>query len=72
VAWVLVRLRLRLLVNGLQVGTQQVLSLVLGSIFGLVAAILALAILIAAATDEGWHDAVVVFLAVVSSIRGAR
>jgi ABC-2 type transport system permease protein len=65
VAWVLVRLRLRLLVNGLQVGTQQVLSLVLGSIFGLVAAILALAILIAAATDEGWHDAVVVFLAVV-------
>jgi ABC-2 type transport system permease protein len=64
VARVLLRLRLRLLANSLQLGAQQASSFVLGTLFGLVGGLIAMALLIAASTDDGWHDAVVVFLAV--------
>ncbi len=61
-ARLLVRLRLRILLNGLSVNTQQALGLVFGTIFGLFFSLLAFAILAASARDEGWDDVVTVAL----------
>lgn len=63
-ARVLLRLRLRLLGNTLQLGAQQALGFVLGSLFGGFFALLTAAVFTASSRDAGWTDVVITGLAV--------
>lgn len=63
-ARLLLRLRLRLLGNSLQLSTQHALGIVFGSLFGLGAGVIVAGILTASATDPNWTDVATTFLAV--------